>query len=109
MLTANFSPLTVSGKPFEVIFENGRVTTKSAQVDHFSFGDYLTDFYYHHVHFLAKIKLGKDWNDIDVNHRLGGSYVIEPTESNEKCGAKGMEGLDLRFNYCSGNVLIRRN
>ena len=113
MLIANhFSLLTEPYDPNRWYYNGKQITIKSAQVDHIWLGDYLVDFYYHHIQFGVELKKRQDWNYIDFEHKLEkDNFVIEslPAESNEKCGVTGMNGLDLKFSHCYGKVQLKHN
>lgn len=99
----------MSRKPYEVIYDHGRITTKLAKVDRFSLRDYVSLADYNIVIFGVQIKRHQGWTAIDFEHKpYKNSFVIEPAESNEKCGLKGLEGLGVRLERCSGEVRVVR-
>lgn len=95
-----------------MIYDHNRVTMKSSTEIDLVYGDYISTNYYHNARCIAKIERGEEPNIVEFKHKLiYSSFVIEnlPDESDEKCGTRGMEGLDLRLESCQGRMIIKRN
>lgn len=106
MLIALYLSQTVSRKPFEVIYDKERVTTKSVGVDLFFYGDTRRDRGFRYVDCMVGINK-QDWDYITFKHFLFDEVIfIEPTEENEKCGVRF--GWGVHSDYCRGRIKARK-
>ena len=108
--------LLVSKKPYEVIYDQEQVTTKSSnQVDSFYYDDWIYDFSYSgrtdELTCFVQIHGIEESSFIKFQHSMFfDSFVIEnlPAESNEKCGTRGLEGKKLRlWGKCREKMIVR--
>lgn len=96
-----------SKKPFELVYDRTRVTSKANDLHEFYFVDVVDDYEYHGLRFSTRNTATDDENRVYIEDKLASrSFVVEglPSGSKEKCTNYRLGDLDIA---CSGMIKVK--